>query len=334
MTFHPIWPLALIALLAVAWFARTALQARRPGDAEKNPKQDLGRQTQRRHWRRLAMAILVLLMAVRPVAGAAAGAGASSQADILLVVDRTISMRAEDYNGSKQRIQGVREDVRRIIENSPGARFSVISFDSSPQVETPFTTDTTAIFTLIDSLPTQSHYYAEGSSISSAVPLIVKTLTDAQKSAPERMRHVVYLGDGEHTLDTPVDSFDEVKSLTSGGAVLGYGTSEGGKMKRAAGGEKDEGYVPDEDYEDAVSRIDEANLEGIAGDLGVEYEHRTEPGPVAFTPQTTFGASLGSSTVSSGFELYWIFAIGLFALSLWELWGVGSTYRQLRRELR
>lgn len=338
MTLHPLWPLAIIALLAVGWFGRLWWVDRRrdsprgKGLGGKGFRALLGN----RPARRLAMSVLVLLMAVRPVVGATAGTGASSQADVLLVIDRTISMRAQDYDGKNPRIDGVRQDVRRIIENSPGARFAVISFDSSPQVETPFTTDTTAVQTLVDAMPTQSHYYASGSSISSAVPLIEKTLDDARRSSPERVRHVVYLGDGEHTLDTPVDSFAKIAGLVSGGAVLGYGTEQGGPMLREDGGDDDGGrtsYVPDENYDDAISRIDEGNLESIAGQLGVPYQHRTSPGAVDFRPKTPFGATVGSSTVTSGFELYWIFAIGVFALALAELWGLANAYRQLRKDL-
>lgn len=336
MTAHPLWPLAVVALLAALWFGRLFWLDRRrakasPTERNSPPAKGLKRLRLGRPARRFAMAVLVLLMAVRPVVGAASGAGASSQADVLLVIDRTISMRAEDYGGGQPRINGVREDVKRIIENSPGARFAVISFDSSPQVESPFTSDTTAVQTLVDAMPTQSHYYAAGSSISSAVPLIEKTLIDARKAGPERVRHVVYLGDGEHTLDTPVDSFSKISGLVADGAVLGYGTDEGGRMLRDDSNRKE--YVPDDNYDDAISRIDETNLETIADQLGVPYQHRTDPGPVDFHPKSTFGAALGSSTVTSGFELYWIFAIGVFVLALSELWGLAGSYRQLRKDL-
>lgn len=336
MTAHPLWPLAVVALLATIWFGRLLWLDRRSGansagSQNSLPNKGFRRLRLGRLARRFAMALLVLLMAVRPVAGATAGTGANSQADILLVIDRTISMRALDYAGDRPRIDGVRQDVKQIIENSPGARFAVISFDASPQVETPFTSDTTAVQTLVDAMPTQSHYYAAGSSISSAVPLIEKTLVDARKATPDRVRHVLYLGDGEHTVDTPVDSFAKISGLTSDGMVLGYGTDQGGRMLRDDSNREE--YVPDDNYDDAISRIDEKNLELIADQLDVPYRHRTAPGPVDFHPKSTFGAALGSSTVTSGFELYWIFAIGVFILALAELWNLAGGYRQLRKDL-
>ena len=53
----------------------------------------------------------------------------------------------------------------------------------------------------------------------------------ADARTPERGRVVFYLGDGEQTAADPPTPFDIDKRLINGGAVLGYGTTEGGRMK-------------------------------------------------------------------------------------------------------
>ena len=62
--------------------------------------------------------------------------------------------------------------------------------------------------------------------------------------------------------------------------MLGYGTTDGGRMRIYT--ERDsqlDQYIHDpETGEDAISRIDEAMLQSIADDLGVEYLHRTSTG--------------------------------------------------------
>ena len=61
-------------------------------------------------------------------------------------------------------------------------------------------------------------------------------------------------------------SYESLKDLVDTGAVLGYGTEKGGKMREG------HTYVYDhETYSDALSKIDEENLQKIADELGVQY---------------------------------------------------------------
>ena len=88
-----------------------------------------------------------------------------------------------------------------------------------------------------------------------------------------------YLGDGEQTTDLPPQSFAALAAYLDGGAVLGYGTSEGGPMPEffpptdlhQFGEEEPEpdpeaetSYIQDPAGGDAISRIDEAALQTIA----------------------------------------------------------------------
>lgn len=55
----------------------------------------------------------------------------TNELDVLFVIDNTISMVAEDYNQNMKRIEGVKKDCNYIIDNIPGAKFSVISFNNT-----------------------------------------------------------------------------------------------------------------------------------------------------------------------------------------------------------
>lgn len=320
MTLHPLWPLAALAFVAVVALAVAA----RRGRARPRP-------VRRAALRRLVMAVLVLLVAVRPVLGASSTRAMASDVDVLFVVDRTTSMAAEDWNGNQPRLRGVAHDVRKVAERYPGARFALVTFTDRGTVEMPFSTDATAVASLADSIQPEVYLYSRGSSISAGVETAAAVLRDAQTQGPGRTRHVVYVGDGEQTSNQPPGSFAPLTALTSGGAVLGYGTAQGGRMRTGIG--DNQSYVEGPGGP-GVSRIDEGNLRRIAAELGVDYLHRTAPDdPPVRGRSGGFAALAGDATVTSGTETYWVFALGLLALALAELWDRASAHRRLRREL-
>lgn len=126
-------------------------------------------------------------------------------------------------------------------------------------------------------------------------------------------------------------------SLVNGGAVLGYGTDQGGRMKEKSSYSADEatGYIQDRSGEnagDAVSRIDEDTLRGIAAQLGVPYVHRAAGDAVAPMMQAARPGALKEATesVEGRVELYWAPALAAFFLALWESLTVLRQLRQLR----
>lgn len=72
--------------------------------------------------------------------------------DVLFVIDETISMLAEDYNGNNTRYEGVKEDCKYIINELYGARFSVIKFNNTSQIITPYTKDAELTIETINAL--------------------------------------------------------------------------------------------------------------------------------------------------------------------------------------
>jgi Ca-activated chloride channel family protein len=77
---------------------------------------------------------------------------------------------------------------------------------------------------------------------------------------------VFFISDGEVTNENMEMSYSEFAQFIDSGAVLGYGSAAGGKMKEY------HSYVYDyETHDDAISRIDEDNLKRIADEMGVQY---------------------------------------------------------------
>ena len=305
-----------------------------------------------RAWlRRGALVLLVLAAVLRPQLPGGSVQAASSDLNVFFVVDTTTSMVAEDYGNAKPRLEGVRKDIMAIAEQLPGARFSVITFDTTAHVRMPLSTDTLALQTVTDVLEPQVTAYAKGSSITAARQVLSERLAQARDSHPARPRLVYYLGDGEQTSGREPKAMKVDGGLVAGGAVLGYGTSGGGRMKENTGLEDDGGagaagppgtagggYVQDHrpgSAGDALSVIDEGRLRTIAGQLGVPYVHRTADAPASDMMQQAHPARVepaaGDASLPAGTELYWVFAAGAFLLALPETTSLVRQFRRLPR---
>lgn len=273
---------------------------------------------------RLVMLLACFVMLLRPGIPGGATQTLATDTDIVLVVDTTASIVAEDWDGDKPRLDGVRADIQAIVEAYPGARFALITFDAAADLRVPLTTDTTALISSLDVLRPEVTSQSRGSSVGIAARMLGDTLSNAAESSPDRSRMVFYFGDGEQTDGSTPESFADSAKLTDAGGVFGYGTQEGGPMKLTTGSVDgaDGGYGGYIQYQgaNAMSVIDETNLQAIAEQLGVEYQHRTadaEP-TLPKAPSTTTALSK-SGEIGNVTELYWIAALVMAALLAVEL---------------
>ncbi len=198
--------------------------------------------------------------------------------DVLFVIDSTISMLAEDYNGNQTRLSAVKKDCEYIINNLNGARFSIITFNNTSQILSPFTYDTNNIKSILNIIKPIDKIYAKGSSLNEPHDNILKSLKSVQKDT-DRVKILFFISDGEITDDSKLESYSKINNYIKNGAVLGYGTSKGGYMKDENYYDLENSYIMDttnNKFEKAISKIEESNLQSIAKDLKVEYIHMEE----------------------------------------------------------
>lgn len=284
---------------------------------------------------RTATVLACLVLALRPGIPGGQSQTLATDTDVVILVDTTASIVAEDWADGAPRLDGVRADVQALAEEYPGARFALITFDASAELRLPLTTDTAALSSAMEVLRPEPTQNSRGSSIGIAAGLLEDTLRGAAASAAERSRMVFYLGDGEQTAPSQPESFRGSAGLVDGGAVLGYGTPEGGRMKVQAGGvgEGPDEYILDGD-EPALSRIDEEALRTIAADLGVEYQHRTAGTEAALPPAPATTTTQASGTTGDVTDLSWIVAlvvVGLLTVDAALLAGAIPALRRLAR---
>lgn len=300
------------------------------------------RAAQLRDWLfRSGLVVLLLAAALRPGVPGGSSQAATADINVFFVVDTSSSIVAEDFGNSSPRLEGVRQDIMGIAGELPGARFSLLTFDNNAVVRMPLTTDTTALDTAVSVLQPQVTAFSKGSSITSAGTLLEERLSAARDSHPERPRLVYYFGDGEQTSGKAPEALSLDGGLVGGGAVLGYGTPEGGRMKEntghAFGHEEGVPYIKDTTSgtgKDALSVMDEGRLKWIAGQLGVPYVHRSAGDPVELMMQGVgprdFPPAPEDGDGGGRTELYWLLAAAAFLLGLREALLVVGQWRQLR----
>ena len=241
----------------------------------------------------------------------------------IIVVDDTLSMMAEDYDGENPRMDGVKADVEYITEQLVGAKFCLIDFNNDVNLIAPFTDDSTYIRSSVNSIYPLPDYHATGTNINVSKKLLGQMIQDAVRMGDGRIV-VFFITDGENTDNHKLDSFADIAGDIEGGAVMGYGTEDGGQMHYY-----DELYdevVLVEDkrsypYKPAVSCLDEDNLEQLSSDLGIEYVHMTSQSkidPVLENVKQMLDGETEETTEYGYVDTYYWFVIPLSALIAYE----------------
>ena len=239
--------------------------------------------------------------------------------DVLFVVDTTISMWAEDYNGDQPRMDAVIRDCEHIMDSLAGSNFSLIRFDNRAQILAPFTQDSRNVSDAFATISTPDKYYAKGTTPNVAYEAMGEMLTSSSKKE-DRTTIVFFISDGEVTADKEeVMSFAGLEGLIDGGAVLGYGTKTGGKMYDKASYQ----YIRDpETGNDAFSILNEVTLQDLASEMDIDYIYMDDPAKIEYLLDSIKSGSsmqMASSDNVSYEDTYFYYVIPLLLLLLIEM---------------
>ena len=249
-----------------------------------------------------------------------------SNLDIIMVVDNSISMVAEDYNGKNTRLSAVKDDLKYILNKIPLASYSIITFDSKSYIRSPLTNDRDNIDTIIDTMGVKLSYYSSGSDIT-VFKDDLKFMLECSKKKNNHKRIVILVSDGEVNEAEGIISLSDLKDYINEGVVLGYGTTAGGEMREKLYSTSDKlEYIEDRrngyPYKHAISRIDESNLKKMANDLGISYVHMDKQGNInkKINDIIKEGNLSDSSDIESYKDTYYPFTVLLSLLLLAELY--------------
>jgi Ca-activated chloride channel family protein len=186
----------------------------------------------RRHVPAALLALAVAMLCVGFARPTMPFAAAKEGAMVILVVDVSGSMRAEDVEPS--RIEAAKEAMRNFVDDAPKSlRMGIVSFTDDAQVVTPPTTDHELLQAGIDTL-TPGFGTALGDGIGRAVEVAQIPVEGAQPAPPpaedgEPVAAILVLSDGAQTrgILSPDDAAGRASAARMAIYTVALGTDEG-----------------------------------------------------------------------------------------------------------
>lgn len=173
----------------------------------------------------LALAALIVALA-RPQIGKTLTRVQASGVDIMLVLDVSKSMLAEDFTIGSQRanrLEAVKQVTEQFIRQRPNDRIGIVAFSGRPYLVSPLTLDHDWLIANLDRL--QTGLVEDGTAIGSAVAAAANRLKD--KEAKTKL--IVLLSDGDNNAGrvTPQTAAEASKALGIRIYTIGAGTQSG-----------------------------------------------------------------------------------------------------------
>ena len=196
----------------------------------------------------------------RPMLGAKLVERETKGAEIMICLDVSNSMLAQDY--SPDRLSRAILAISRIVDRLEGDRIGLIIFAGSSFVQLPITTDYVSAKMFLGSIDTQS-VPVQGTAIGDAILTAAKSFSVQS----EKSRAIIVITDGENHEDDPVDAARQVAETGVRIYTVGVGSLRGQPIPM--GGE----LLKDKDGNIVVTRLDEETLKRVASVGNGAYVH-------------------------------------------------------------
>lgn len=214
-------------------------------------------------WRTVLYALAFGFFAIgmaRPLIGAKLVERETKGAEIVICLDVSNSMLAQDY--SPDRLSRAKLAISRLVDRLEGDRIGLVIFAGTSFVQLPVTTDYISAKMFLSSIDTQS-IPVQGTAIGEAIRTAAKSFS----AQSEKSRAIIVITDGENHEDDAVEAARQVGQTGIKIYTIGVGTLSGEPLK--VGGE----LLKDKNGEIVVSRLDEQTLKQIASVGGGAYVH-------------------------------------------------------------
>jgi Ca-activated chloride channel family protein len=255
----------LAAVLAFVSMRRKRLLARF-GNVEllKTLMPDFSRSRQRLKAALYLVALTLLILATaRPQLGSKLREVKAEGVEMMLVVDVSNSMLAEDFEPN--RLERTKYAIQKLFESLKQERVGLVAFAGEPKVQLPITSDYRMAQAFTRRLST-SLVAEQGTAIGRALELAMLSYS----SQSERSRVMVLITDGENHEDDAIEAAEKAAAQGIKIYTIGIGTPEGAPI------EIDGEFVRDEEGEMVVSKLGEQMLEQIAATTDAAYVRATK----------------------------------------------------------
>ena len=206
---------------------------------------------------------LLIVAAARPQLGSKLREEKAKGVEMMLVVDVSNSMLAEDFEPN--RLERTKYAIQKLFESLKQERVGLVAFAGEPKVQLPITSDYRMAQAFTRRLST-SLVAEQGTAIGRALELAMLSYS----SQSERSRVMVLITDGENHEDDAIEAAEKAAAQGIKIYTIGIGTPEGAPI------EIDGEFVRDEEGEMVVSKLGEQMLEQIAATTDAAYVRATK----------------------------------------------------------
>ena len=207
----------------------------------------------------LAFAFFVIGLA-RPQIGAKLAEHKTRGAEIVICLDVSKSMLAEDY--SPNRLDRAKLAISRLTDRLKDDRIGLILFAGTSFVQLPVTTDYVSAKMFLGSIDTGS-VPVQGTAMGDAIFTAIRSFS----AQSEKSRVIIVISDGENHEDDPVAAAKEAAENGIRVYTVGVGSADGQPIPFEGG------LMKDKDGEIVVTRLDEETLRKVAEAGNGAYVH-------------------------------------------------------------
>lgn len=265
-------PLALAFLIWRGRHRRHLLE--RIGDADLVHELLVGHSALRQRWQSalwLVTVAAIIVALARPVWGVAEEVVTAEGVSIVVVLDVSRSMDAQDVMPS--RLDRARLAAREIFERSEGSQFALILFAREAIIQFPLTTDSTSALNFLNAASTRS-ITRQGTAIGAGLELALDTIDERISSQSV----IILLSDGENHDGDPLSIAELAAARGIQIHTIGYGTMQGAQIPEYDDRGELIGYISDGAGNVVQSRLEPELLQEIADITGGTYQTAGDSG--------------------------------------------------------
>lgn len=215
----------------------------------------------------VAAVFLIIISLMRPRWGFEWQEVKRSGLDILIALDTSKSMLAEDVKPN--RLERSKLAVRDLIRKLRGDRVGLIAFSGSAFLQCPLTVDYSGFLLSLDDLSPDT-IPRGGTSITSAI----RVALDSYEGGMKKYKVLVIITDGEDHEGTPLDLAKEAQEKGIKIFTIGIGTREG-ELIPVTDASGNRVFLKDRNGNVVKTRLDEETLQKIALQTGGSYVKST-----------------------------------------------------------
>jgi Ca-activated chloride channel family protein len=261
-----LWALAIVPVIVLVYGGMqlwTARKLRRFGHKE-TLRELMPERSQARGWIKVSLFALalgfVIVALARPQTGTKLRSIETTGREIMLVVDVSNSMYAEDTEPS--RMERTRYAITQLVKSMKEDHIGIVAFADDAEVLLPITSDYKMAESKVRQLSPQL-IANQGTDIGEALEVALLSFTSSKHN--KRSRVIILITDGEDHDNMALDVAERAAEEGITICCIGIGTPEGTALK--IGGK----VVEDEEGKIVVTKLDESLLEQLASTTGGIY---------------------------------------------------------------